>query len=172
MVAEGRFREDLWYRLAVFPVQLPALRERREDIPALATHFALRAAHRFGLAPQLPTPEDLELLAAYHWPGNVRELASVLERAALLGDGKGLEVAASLGAAPPRSRAPTGPTASTADRFLTLDEAMTRHIEDALKRTRGQVEGPNGAAALLDINPHTLRSRMRKAGIDWSTFRS
>jgi transcriptional regulator with GAF, ATPase, and Fis domain len=177
MVAEGRFREDLWYRLAVFPVQLPPLRERREDIPGLATHFALRAAHRFGLAPQMPTPEDLELLVAYLWPGNVRELASVIERAAILGDGKRLEVATSLGAhppvasAPPPSSAEVPPAAALAAQFLTLDRAMAGHIEGALRRTRGRIEGPDGAAALLGINPHTLRSRMRKLGVNWRAFR-
>jgi transcriptional regulator with GAF, ATPase, and Fis domain len=174
MAAEGRFREDLWYRLAVFPVQLPALRERREDIPALATHFALRAAHRFGLAPQVPTPEELELLAAYPWPGNIRELAAVIERAAILGDGKRLEVATSLGAHPPHRPAAPGPAVAdrgTAPPFPTLDAAMAAHIEAALRRTRGRVEGPEGAAVLLEINPHTLRSRMRKLGVNWREFR-
>jgi transcriptional regulator with GAF, ATPase, and Fis domain len=97
MVSEGQFREDLWYRIAVFPIHLPALRERPEDIPTLARHFALRASERLGLAPQVPNAADLALLAAYDWPGNVRELAAVLERAAILGDGKRLEVAAALG---------------------------------------------------------------------------
>ncbi len=79
MVGEGTFREDLWYRLAVFPIKLPPLRDRLEDIPALAAHFAQRASKRFGLPPRAPTPNDVNLLAAYPWPGNVRELASVME---------------------------------------------------------------------------------------------
>ncbi len=100
MVRDGQFRADLWYRINVFPLHLPALRERPEDIPALANHFAEKAAVRLGLALQLPTPEDLDLLRAYPWPGNVRELAAVIERAAILGDGQGLEVQRALGAGP------------------------------------------------------------------------
>ena len=175
MVREGRFREDLWYRLAVFPIDLPPLRERVEDIPALARHFAQRAATRFGLPVRLPTPEDTVLLIAYPWPGNVRELGTVMDRAAILGDGRQLEVAKALGVQtpgiPPRSE-PARPTAAAPPPpVLPLDEAMKNHIETALAATRGRIEGPFGAAALLKINPHTLRARMRKLGIDWSRFR-
>ena len=168
MVAEGSFREDLWYRLAVFPIDLPSLRERPEDVPALASHFALRAATRFGTPPRIPSPEDLELLVGYAWPGNVRELAAVIERAVILGNGERLEVAKALGVAPSAARGDAAPAAASrergdaGERFPTLDEAMGRHIEAALARTRGRIEGPGGAAALLDINPHTLRARMRK----------
>jgi hydrogenase-4 transcriptional activator len=128
--------------------------------------------------PLVPSPEDLNLLIAYPWPGNVRELAAVIERAAILGDGKRLEMAQALGGAPQRlatrekeenggdvSRAKTAEPA-------TLDAAMIKHIEAALARTHGRVEGPFGAAALLKINPHTLRARMRKLKIDWKRFRS
>src|SRR5947209_8231537 len=87
LVSSGRFREDLWYRVAVFPIRLPPLRERQDDIPSLAAHFALRAARRLGAVPLVPSPEDINLLVAYPWPGNVRELATVIERAAILGDG-------------------------------------------------------------------------------------
>ncbi len=97
MVANGKFREDLWYRVAVFPILLPPLRERRSDIPELAFHFAERAANRFSLSPVQPTARDIELLQGYHWPGNIRELGAVIDRAAILGDGKSLEVAAALG---------------------------------------------------------------------------
>jgi transcriptional regulator with GAF, ATPase, and Fis domain len=186
MVEDGRFREDLWYRIAVFPIQLPALRERPEDIPQLATHFALRAATRFGTAPRIPTPEDVELLVSYPWPGNVRELAAVIERAVILGDGQGLDVATALGSTAPRAarRAPGGAVApraaasepaalepAAATSFPSLDEAVRAHVEAALARTRGRIEGPRGAAALLRINPHTLRARMRKLGIRWERFR-
>ncbi len=111
MVAEGRFREDLWYRIAVFPIILPPLRERREDIPALAAHFAQRAATRFGLAEVMPTAEDIALLDGYAWPGNIRELATVIDRAAIIGNGRRLEVAkalgvATIGPARPTSRPP------------------------------------------------------------------
>jgi transcriptional regulator with GAF, ATPase, and Fis domain len=172
LVREGRFREDLWYRLAVFPIRLPPLRERREDIPALATHFALRAAQRLGIRALTPAPEDLALLTAYPWPGNVRELAAVLERAAILGEGQRLEVARALGPiepAVPQARA-AAPVPAPGD-FPTLDQAMARHIEAALTRTQGRIEGPGGTACLLGINPHTLRARMRKLGVAWQRFR-
>ncbi|HTU94027.1 MAG TPA: sigma 54-interacting transcriptional regulator, partial [Gemmataceae bacterium] len=89
LVSDGRFRQDLWYRIAVFPIQLPPLRARQGDIPLLAAHFALGAAKRLGTAPLLPNAEDIGLLVSYPWPGNVRELAAVIERAAILGGGKG-----------------------------------------------------------------------------------
>jgi transcriptional regulator with GAF, ATPase, and Fis domain len=178
MVETGAFREDLWYRIAVFPIHLPPLRERPEDVPALATHFALRAATRFGTPSRIPTPEDMELLIAYPWPGNVRELAAVIERAVILGDGRTLEVATALGGNPvvPRARVATPAPAAAAlqpasDAFPTLDAAMRAHIEAALERTRGRIEGRRGAAALLGINPHTLRARMRKLGIAWNRYR-
>jgi transcriptional regulator with GAF, ATPase, and Fis domain len=179
LVADGRFREDLWYRIAVFPIRLPPLRERRDDVPLLAAHFALRAAKRLGIPPLVPSPEDNNLLVAYPWPGNVRELAAVIERAAILGGGKCLQVAQALGTAGPRpgpppaaDRSVSGFAAVPAGEFPTLDAATARHIETALARTRGRIEGPDGAAALLDINPHTLRARMRKLGVDWQRFRA
>jgi hydrogenase-4 transcriptional activator len=176
MVAEGRFREDLWYRLAVFPVQLPALRARPEDIPPLAAHFALRAARRLGAPPLTPSRADIDLLVAYSWPGNVRELAAVIERAAILGDGRRLDVAQALGASLPAPHllapAPVRGAVEEREVFATLDEAMRAHVVAALGRTRGRIEGRDGAAALLDINPHTLRARMRKLGIEWQRYRN
>ena len=182
MVEDGSFREDLWYRLSVFPLRLPPLRERLEDLPQLVSHFAARAGTRLGGSPLVPTSEDLSLLAAYPWPGNVRELGAVIERAAILGHGKHLETAAALGAVvrPPRPslpaaapRAATTPVSAeeTSDTIDTLDVAMKKHIAKALRATRGRIEGPRGTAAVLGINPHTLRSRMRKLGLDWSQFR-
>ncbi len=184
MVADGRFREDLWYRIAVFPMVLPPLRERREDIPGLAIHFAQRAATRFGLAPVEPTTEDLSLLMGYSWPGNVRELAAVIDRAAILGDGKRLEVATALGVKagdlapapvlPHRLSAsglPAGIQHRKSGAIEPLNVAIRRHIEAALVATHGRIEGRRGAAAMLEINPHTLRAKMRKLGIDWSRFR-
>jgi hydrogenase-4 transcriptional activator len=109
MVADGRFREDLWYRIGVFPLRLPPLRERLGDLPALVATFAARAGQRLFGRPLAATPDDLALLGAYHWPGNVRELGAVVERAAILGDGHGLDVRGALGvqadAAPGRSSA-------------------------------------------------------------------
>jgi transcriptional regulator with GAF, ATPase, and Fis domain len=181
LVREGRFREDLWYRLCVFPIHLPALRERPEDISALATHFALRAARRLGLAPALPTPSDLALLAAYPWPGNVRELISVVERAAILGDGRRLEVEKAIGTtalgAPARAAAAGGEAPATPSQpapardEASLDAAMVRHIEAALRESLGRIEGPFGAARRLGVNPHTLRARMRRLGVEWRRFR-
>jgi len=176
MVAEGQFREDLWYRIAVFPIRLPPLRERPEDIPAMARHFAEKAAVRFVLPEALLTTEDIQLLTAYPWPGNVRELGAVIDRAAILGNGKRLDVAQALGAserplASPQTQPPQQ-TPSASSETLSLDAAMKKHIESVLAVTHGRIEGRRGAAALLKINPHTLRARMRKLGIDWAKFRS
>lgn len=178
MVAAGSFREDLWYRLSVFPIRLPSLRERPEDLAPLAAHFAERAGKRLGGPGLTVTSADLERLARYDWPGNVRELASVIERAAILGGGRRLELTAALGASlAPRPRALESATALVPQResrdgiLLTLDEAMKAHIEKALVACRGTIEGPHGVAALLKVNPHTLRARMRKLGVVWTDFR-
>jgi hydrogenase-4 transcriptional activator len=178
MVADGRFRHDLWYRVAVFPIYLPPLRERPIDIPAMAAHFALRAARRLGMPPLSPTAEDIGRLLAYSWPGNVRELASVIERAAILGNGEYLDVAGALGGprparvpSPARSESAAPLTTTSDPASPSLDASIARHIEAALIQTRGRVEGPFGAAALLNVNPQTLRSRMKKLKIDWRQFR-
>jgi hydrogenase-4 transcriptional activator len=160
-VREGSFREDLWYRISVFPIALPPLRERREDIPAMVRHFAARAGERLHGKPIVPSHRDTELLASYAWPGNVRELAAVIERAAILGDGRHLEVRAALGVL-----ADDGPAASNGG-GEDKDEIVA-----AVARCRGRIEGPFGAAAALGVNPHTLRSRMRRLGIEWSQYRS
>ena len=172
MVTQGSFREDLWYRLSVFPIAIPPLRSRPEDIPALGAHFAARAGMRLGGSALALAPDDIELLLAYPWPGNVRELAAVIERAAILGDGKRLRLAAALGPAiAPEERLGHRGAPMEDPTILPLEQAMARHIEKALGATSGRIEGPGGAAALLRINPHTLRARMRKMRIDWSTFR-
>ena len=210
MVKRGRFREDLWYRIAVFPILLPPLRDHREDIGAMAEHFARRAASRFGLPFRPPSAGDVALLTTYAWPGNVRELAAVIDRAVLIGEGRRLEVARALGGAPqgppgppsPRSPfdgppigspatapVPPGPPAHAAvpaaaapaqpgeapwevRTIEPLDVAIRRHIERALAACHGRVDGRYGAARLLEINPQTLRARMRKLGIDWATYRA
>jgi hydrogenase-4 transcriptional activator len=180
MVREGRFREDLWYRLAIFPIEIPPLRDRPEDIPALAIHFALRACERFGTRPLAPTAQDLDALARYEWPGNVRELAAVLDRAVILGGGDRLDVETAIGRLEePRDRGAEArvhsrsrrPESKPGSPFPTLDVAMALHIEAALARTGGRIEGKTGAAELLAINPHTLRARMRKLGVEWSLYR-
>jgi len=169
MVLAGTFRSDLWFRISVFPLSLPPLRERLSDLPALVEYFGARAGVRLGGLPLTATQQDLVRLAAYDWPGNVRELAAVIERAAILGHGKRLELAAALGSSPrPRLTAIEGGASPVAR----LDDAMVRHIERALASANGRIEGPGGAAALLHVNPHTLRARMRKLGVEWSKFRA
>jgi transcriptional regulator with GAF, ATPase, and Fis domain len=160
MVRDGRFRQDLWYRISVFPILLPALRERRGDIPALADHFAARAGIRLFGRPLEPTKDDLDRLVAYSWPGNVRELAAVIERAAILGNGHTLQIAPALGLGP-----------SVAPDAVEDPGGSREAIEAALRRCHGRIEGPFGAAAALAVNPHTLRSRMRRLGIAWGQFR-
>lgn len=191
MVNEGKFREDLWYRLAVFPLLLPPLRERGEDIPAMALHFAQRAAARFGLPTAIPSQNDNRLLQAYAWPGNIRELGAVIDRAAILGEGRTLEIAMALGWSD--TRKPSHATASerressaesageqpraaaiwaaSSPSTASLDDVIRTHIELVLKQAAGKIEGRSGAAELLKVNPHTLRARMRKLKIDWSAFR-
>ena len=190
MVKDRTFREDLWYRINVFPILLPTLRERLEDIPALVRHFAQRAATRFGLPFVAPSEADLRLLTGYGWPGNIRELGAVIDRAVILGGGRRIDVATALGlgrqqpaAPPPATDAtmyevipesialePQSPAPLAGD-IIPLAAAMRLHIERALAATRGRIEGRNGAAALLQINPHTLRARMRKLGIEADSFR-
>jgi transcriptional regulator with GAF, ATPase, and Fis domain len=167
MVRDGRFRQDLWYRISVFPILLPALRERRDDIPALARHFAERAGERLFGRPLAPDDADLAQLAAYPWPGNVRELAAVIERAAILGNGQRLHVGPALGVDAAGAR----PLARAAVSAAEPEGEDPAAIEAALRASRGRIEGPFGAAAALGVNPHTLRSRMRRLGIDWSRFR-
>src|SRR5690606_8352328 len=132
--------------------------ERRDDIPSLAHHFAERAAVRFGLPPADPTGDDIKVLQAYAWPGNIRELAAVLDRAAILGDGKGLEIAKALGLSTDlplqfEHKMNANPASVTTSpegdqRIATLDEAMKAHIELALRETGGRIEGRRGTAAV------------------------
>jgi transcriptional regulator with GAF, ATPase, and Fis domain len=178
MVAQGGFREDLWYRISVFPIHLPPLRERIEDIVPLATHFANRAGKRLAGAPLTLSMEDIELLVSYPWPGNVRELATVIERAAILGNGRELRVSAALGPVnrrtgrmTPKDWADRAAASAAVGESITLDAAMKAHITQALRATEGRIEGRHGAAARLGVNPHTLRARMRKLGIDWGKYR-
>ncbi len=178
LVSKGRFREDLWYRISTFPIFLPPLRERLEDLKALAEHFAKRSAIRFGLPIVLPTENDINLLASYSWPGNIRELGAVIDRAALLGNGRDLEIAKALGWQNSFEKQREVSNKNNIyendvnQEVCSLDDVIKTHIKKALVHTKGQIEGENGAAKLLNINPHTLRARMRKFGIDWSKYRA
>lgn len=181
LVADGLFREDLWYRISVFPIYLPPLRARFDDLPELVRHFARNAGLRLGGIPLEPTQEDMNMLRAYPWPGNVRELSAVIERAAILGGGQRLDIAGAMGtklhALAERTGEPSdtssGETFSRSDAtpIDTLDNVMAEHIKRALAHTKGRIEGPFGAAQLLGINPNTLRGRMRRLGIDWRSMR-
>lgn len=174
MVQNGEFREDLWYRLAVFPIILPALHERLEDIEPLARHFIERAAQRLGV----PTPPlhkaDVDRLRDYDWPGNVRELGAVLERAVILGHGRHLDLQAALGVQllRPASRDDFPDTASNESAAIEpLDAVISAHLKRALTRTRGRVDGEHGAASLLGLNPNTLRGKLRRHRIDPAKYR-
>ena len=173
MVETQTFREDLYYRLSVFPIVIPPLRDRPSDIRAFAEYFAERAAHRFGLRPVPISDADVRVLTEYRWPGNVREIAAVMDRAVLIGQGRSLDVPAALGlSARPTNPVARGAAVTTPLGIEPLDVIIRRHIEAALNETQGRVEGPHGAARLLRINPHTLRARMRKLKIDWRGFRA
>lgn len=180
MIQDGKFREDLWYRLNVFPIVLPPLRERRGDLPALAAHFCARAARRFGVRVINPSPEDLNTLADYDWPGNIRELASVIDRAVIIGEGERFDIKRALGtpivntgSGIERSTTPvSSPATAGKQGYASLNDTIRMEIEKALQATHGRVEGPNGAAAILKINPNTLRSKMRRLEINWRQFRT
>ncbi|MBI5154188.1 sigma-54-dependent Fis family transcriptional regulator [Candidatus Poribacteria bacterium] len=172
MVREGSFRQDLWYRLAVFPILLPPLRDRLEDLPELARHFAERASRRFGLTLRLPTADDLRLLVAYPWPGNIRELQAVIDRAAILGGGRHLDIARSLGVLGTPDAVSAIAFSGSSGAIETLDAATKMHIERALRQTRGKVNGAGGAAEMLAIHPNTLRARMKVLGVEWRKHRN
>ena len=173
MVEAQTFREDLYYRLAVFPIVIPPLRDRPADIRAFAEYFAERAANRFGLRPVPVSDDDVRVLSEYRWPGNVREIAAVMDRAVLIGQGRSLSVTAALGLSTrPGAQAATALEPAPPGRIEPLDDVIRRHIEAALRETHGRVEGKFGAARLLRINPHTLRARMRKLKINWQGFRA
>jgi len=161
-IRRGRFREDLWFRLCVFPIRIPPLRERLSDIPAFVEHFLERKARELKLrsAPQL-APGAIEILTSYDWPGNVRELENALERAAILHRDRPLRFD-DLGRAPTSS---AGPAVGFDRTLLELDQVVSQHIRRVLGMTGGKIQGRGGAASLLGVNPSTLRYRMEKLGI-------
>ena len=155
LVQEGRLRMDLYYRLLVVPVEVPPLRDRRGDIPLLASHFVRRVSRQFGRHVERISEGMMSELVAYDWPGNIRELENFLARAIVLCPGDTLDV--------PLHAAESG--ASAGSHSFSLEAAERKHIESVLTSTGWVVEGPKGAAAILKMNPSTLRSRMRRLQI-------
>jgi len=172
-VQEGRFRADLFYRLNVLPVTLPALRDRRADIPLLASFFVDRFSRQFGKQINGISQETMDVLSRYSWPGNIRELQNVIERAVVLCSGSVLRLGNDLlpissadsealtfgeSTSPPAGNSPSS-----------LENVERSHILQVLQETRGVIEGPRGAARILNLHPNTLRSRMKKLGIERSS---
>jgi transcriptional regulator with GAF, ATPase, and Fis domain len=162
--AAARFRPDLFYRLNVFPIVVPPLRERRDDIAALLHHFATKTARKLGRPLAGVAPEFIVRATAYDWPGNIRELQNLVERTLIMAgegqlDGSDLlptaAVSTALAADPSTPVAPDG----------SLEDVERAHIRRVLERTRWVIEGSAGAARVLGLNPSTLRGRMRKLGI-------
>ncbi|ABZ77992.1 transcriptional regulator, Fis family [Shewanella halifaxensis HAW-EB4] len=171
MVHEKTFREDLWYRLSVFPIEIPALRQRRSDIPLLVQYFIETLAAKFNLE-QLPRvmPEQLAMLNNYNWPGNVRELINVLERAIIQKPMGPLSFDLLQAQPDENTTIKTGQTivvdpSYASDKLVPLDTMIGKYISHAMRITGGKLYGPAGAAELLDINPNTLKSKMKKLGL-------
>jgi transcriptional regulator with GAF, ATPase, and Fis domain len=158
MVRERRFRADLFFRLNVFPISLPPLRERSEDIPDLVWHFARKFAARMNKNIEVIPDEVMKSLRLHDWPGNIRELQNLIERAVILSDGPVLR--------PPLSELRTVVRSPETASVRTLAEAERDHIVEALQHSRGVISGHNGAAARLGMKRTTLQYRMRKLGIE------
>jgi formate hydrogenlyase transcriptional activator len=156
MVKRGEFRSDLYYRMNVFPITLPPLRARSEDIPALVAHFVKIYGHRMGKQINQIPPATISALSSYSWPGNIRELQNFIERSVILSDGTVLR--------PPLAELQHSPVAESVG-AVTLKDAERDHILKTLKQTRWVVAGPNGAAARLGMKRSTLYFRMQKLGI-------
>jgi transcriptional regulator with GAF, ATPase, and Fis domain len=163
LVEKGRFRSDFYYRLIVFPIQVPPLRERVEDIPVLAQYFIRMFGKKFGKSYDKISKKDLQSLMDYQWPGNIRELRHVIERTVLLSSSGRLVI-------PPLDTA-HAPTCGEDDIILPLKKMEARHIIKALSRCGGKVSGKGGAAALLEVKPTTLYSKMTRLGIARDEFR-
>jgi formate hydrogenlyase transcriptional activator len=174
LVAEKKFRSDLFFRLHVFPITLPPLRERREDIPLLAAHFVEKFRARFRKSVTSISEDSLKRLLDYHWPGNIRELEHLIERAVLTSEGEVLEVslpaipigpAVPIDALVPPMRHEGAHGAANGFQPVTLAEHERAYIARVLEHTRGRIAGAGGAAEILGLPPSTLRSRMKKLGL-------
>lgn len=164
-VESGTFRSDLYYRLNVIPLTVPALRDRRSDIPHIVEFFLEQYSHRLGLPVRTISTKTMQLLVDYSWPGNIRELQNVIERGIVLSKGSVLRLGTDLlpieGLEPP-AEAFERPAAHSPD---SLEEVQRRHILRVLDRTGGVISGPRGAAAILRMNPNTLHSLMKRLRI-------
>src|SRR5271168_364980 len=166
MVADHEFRADLFYRLNVFPILLPPLRDRRDDIPLLVRHFARQFARRMNRAIDTIPSETMNVLVSYHWPGNIRELQNLVERAVILSTGAVLNVPLRDLQSQPQIAVPTNaPNNGRPRNIETLEEVERRHVLHTLEATDWVVGGPKGAAVLLGLKRSTLQVRMEKLGI-------
>ena len=174
-VTARRFRQDLFYRLNIFPLELPPLRARKEDIPLLAAHTIASVSGRHRIPSPPLTREDIGTLQRYNWPGNIRELQNVIERAVILSKGVRLRLDLALSCVAAGTDAPLWPSGTPLDDVVLTDrECRDReraNLLKALERSEGHVYGPGGAAQLLDINPTTLASRLRALKITPATPR-
>ncbi|MCH8874906.1 sigma 54-interacting transcriptional regulator, partial [candidate division KSB1 bacterium] len=152
----GDFREDLYYRLNVFPIISPPLRQRKEDVPLLVKHFSEKVGAKVGKKIGSINPKAMDALLAYDWPGNVRELENIIERAVILSKGKTLQLGDWI---------PAKTKTSNSKEMLSLGENERRYILEVLELTGGRVSGEKGAAKILGVNASTLDSRMRKLGL-------
>ncbi|HWI41744.1 MAG TPA: sigma 54-interacting transcriptional regulator [Verrucomicrobiae bacterium] len=167
MVSEGSFREDLWYRLSGFPILVPPVRQRKEDVPALIRHFVTVRSRDLGIGvPPSIAPGALMRLMEYGWPGNVRELENLVERELILHRGGPLTFEGVVAGAE-RKNAPAAAGTGGGLYPLNLDEATAVHVTEVLKLAKGKIDGPGGAAEMLGINPSTLRSRLDKLGVGY-----
>ncbi len=167
MIASGRFREDLWFRLNVFPITIPPLRQRREDIPALLHHLMERKSRELKLAERpVLSPGVLDRFMAYDWPGNVRELENLIERALIQSRGGVLSFETLFETQIPVSREVIRGEGQNRT-LLSFDEMTVQHIRQALQMAGGKINGPGGAAQLLGLHPNTLRTKMSKLGIPY-----
>jgi PAS domain S-box-containing protein len=169
-ILEGRFRADLYYRLNVLPMTLPALRQRRTDIPLLTTFFVDRFNRQFGKRITGVAQDTMDLLCAYSWPGNIRELQNVIERAVVLCAGSVLKLGSDLlpvsSPVAEEQLAESPGNGNGRSQSASLDSIERAHILQVLTETKGVIEGPRGAAKILGLHPNTLRSRMKKLGVE------